>query len=156
MSRISGTVTAYNTRSRYIISDLGQSQSTGGSLQFGFPLGSWNFTRFFVQYQGEIAKFSGGLAIQQDTTISQNSHFRSMMGLTLTHDTRIDMPFASAGSMRTVSAQFNGGPLGGSESFQRYTGELRNYATLATFGGTNPGSRTEWLYGARVDFLERV
>jgi outer membrane protein insertion porin family len=140
MSRISGTVTAYNTRSRYIIADLGQSQSTGGSLQFGFPLGSWNFTRFFVQYSGEIAKFSGGIA-NQDTSISQNYHFRSMMGLTLTHDTRIDMPFASAGSMRTVSAQFNGGPLGGSESFQRYTGELRNYATLATFGGTNPGSQ---------------
>jgi outer membrane protein insertion porin family len=155
LTRVSGTATAYSTRSRYIIADLGQSQSTGGSLQFGFPLGSWNFTRLFVQYAGEVAKFSGGLAIR-DTTINQNSQFRSMMGLTVTHDTRIDMPFASAGSMRTVSAQFNGGPLGGTTSFQRYTGEVRNYTTLAAFGGTNPGSQAIKLVlglTARAGFL---
>ena len=37
-TRISATVTAYHTQSRYTIADLGQSNSTGGSLQFGFPV----------------------------------------------------------------------------------------------------------------------
>ena len=37
-TRISGTVTAYHTQSRYTIADLGQSTSSGGSLQFGFPV----------------------------------------------------------------------------------------------------------------------
>jgi outer membrane protein insertion porin family len=139
-SRISGTVTAYHTQSRYTIADLGQSTSSGGSLQFGFPVRGSPFTRFFVSYGGEAVKFSGGLAAR-DTTINQGYNFRSTLGFTLTHDNRIDLPFASAGSERSITAQFNGGPLGGTASFQRYTTELRNYTTLGTLGGDAPGSQ---------------
>lgn len=139
MSRTTGTVTAYHTQSRYIIADLGRSTSTGGSLQFGFPLFRSYFTRLFVSYGAEAAKFSGGIA-NRDTTIDTNNRFRSMLGTTITHDNRIDMPFPSAGSMQTFTAQFNGGPLGGSTDFQRYTAEMRNYSTLAQFGGGEPGS----------------
>ncbi|HET7622354.1 MAG TPA: outer membrane protein assembly factor BamA [Gemmatimonadaceae bacterium] len=139
MSRTTGTVTAYHTQSRYIIADLGRSTSTGGSLQFGFPVFNSYFTRLFVSYGAEAAKFSGGIA-NRDTTIDTNNRFRSMLGTTITHDNRIDMPFASAGSMQTFTAQFNGGPLGGSTNFQRYTAEMRNYSTLAQFGGGEPGS----------------
>ncbi|MBX6332378.1 MAG: outer membrane protein assembly factor BamA [Gemmatimonadaceae bacterium] len=140
MSRVSGTVTAYNTRSRYIIADLGQSKAVGGSLQFGFPVHNSPFTRLFISYGGEAVKFTGGVA-NRDTTINQNYNFRSTLGATITHDNRIDLPFASAGSMRTFTAQFNGGPLGGTSSFQRYTTELRNYTTLTQFGGDAPGSQ---------------
>jgi outer membrane protein insertion porin family len=139
-SRISATVTAYHTQSRYTIADLGQSNSTGGSIQWGFPVRGSPFTRFFVSYGGEAVKFSGGLAAR-DTTINQGYNFRSTLGFTLTHDNRIDLPFASAGSERSITAQFNGGPLGGTASFQRYTTELRNYTTLTTFGGNAPGSQ---------------
>ena len=139
-SRLSGTATAYDTRSRYLIADLGQSQATGGSLQLGFPLFNSLFTRLFLSYGGESVRFSGGLATR-DTTINTGSNFRSSVGLTVTHDNRIDMPLASAGSMRTFTAQFDGGPLGGTSSFQRYTTEIRNYTTLAQFGGTKPGSQ---------------
>jgi outer membrane protein insertion porin family len=38
-------------------------------------------------------------------------------------------------------AQFNGGFLGGSSSFQRYTTELRTYAPLGQFGGERAGSQ---------------
>jgi outer membrane protein insertion porin family len=140
MSRVSGTVTAYNTRSRYIIADLGQSKAVGGSLQFGFPVHNSPFTRLFVSYGGEAVKFTGGVA-NRDPTINQSYNFRSTLGATITHDNRIDLPFASAGSMRTFTAQFNGGPLGGTSSFQRYTTELRNYSTLTQFGGDAPGSQ---------------
>ncbi len=139
MSRTTGTVTAYHTQSRYIIADLGRSTSTGGSIQLGFPVFNSYFTRLFVSYGAEAAKFSGGIA-NRDTTIDTNNRFRSMLGTTITHDNRIDMPFASAGSMQTFTAQFNGGPLGGSTNFQRYTAEMRNYSTLAQFGGGEPGS----------------
>lgn len=140
MSRLSGTVTAYHTRSRYIIADLGRSQSTGGSLQFGFPVLNPYGTMLFVSYGAEAAKFSGGVA-NRDTTIDTNSRFRSMLGLTLTHDNRIGLPFATAGALQTITAQFNGGPLGGSTAFQRYTAEIRNYSTLAQFGGQSLGSQ---------------
>jgi outer membrane protein insertion porin family len=51
------------------------------------------------------------------------------------------MPFASGGSQRTLNMQFSGGVLGGNTTFQRITGDVRNYATLAQFGGGRPGSQ---------------
>ena len=62
------------------------------------------------------------------------SCFRSTLGLTGTHDTRIGLPFPWTAGCRRSQAQFNGGPLGGTSNFQRYTAELRSYAPLAAFG----------------------
>ncbi|GAC1477149.1 MAG: hypothetical protein NVS1B4_19340 [Gemmatimonadaceae bacterium] len=136
-SRISGTVTAYNRRSRYTIADLGRSTLTGGQLQFGFPVPSSPFTRLFVSYGGERASYGGeGLL----GTVACNGCFRSTLGLTATRDTRIDLPFATAGTYQTITSQFNGGPLGGSAAFQRFTGEFRNYVPLGSVGGDAPGS----------------
>jgi len=59
----------------------------------------------------------------------------------VTHDTRIDLPFPSAGAQYSISANFNGGPLGGSSSFQRYTADASVFAPLAQFGGSAPGSQ---------------
>jgi outer membrane protein insertion porin family len=39
-----------------------------------------------------------------------------------------------AGVHENVGLQLNGGPLGGTASFQRLTTEMRSYSTLATFG----------------------
>lgn len=140
LSRTSATATAYSTYSRYLIADLGQSQASGGSLQLGFPVHGSPFTRLYVSYGGEAVRFTGGIATR-DTAIDTRQHFRSTVGFQLTHDNRIDLPFPSAGSLRTVDAQFNGGPLGGTASFQRYTTELRNYSTVAQWGGDQPGSQ---------------
>ena len=139
-SRISMSVAAYHTRTQYVVADLGTSTSTGGSLQFGFPLRSSPFTRFFVSYGAEAVQFSGGVAAR-DTNVNTNKNFRSTVGLTLTHDNRVDMPFPSGGSLRSVSLQLNGGPLGGTAEFERITGELRDFNTLATIGGGTPGSQ---------------
>jgi len=139
-SRISATVTAYHIQAQYVVADLGQNVSTGGSIQFGFPVFNSPFTRFFVSYRLEQAQFTGGIA-SRDSTINQGKNTRSTFGLQITHDNRIDLPFASAGSLRSFTAQFNGGILGGSATFQRYTGELRNYTTIASFGGDRPGAQ---------------
>jgi outer membrane protein insertion porin family len=140
-SRISGTTTLYHTRSRYIIEDLGRQTRTGGSLQFGFPVPWSPFTRVFLSYGGERVKTGGGIFEDDTTSLFSRNGWRSTLGFTMTHDTRIDMPFASAGGMQTFSAQFNGGPLGGDTDFQRYTGEFRAYAPLAQLGGDRPGSQ---------------
>ena len=51
------------------------------------------------------------------------------------------LPFPIAGSSQTISAQFNGGPLGGNTNFQRYTTEVKGYAPIGEFGGGKPGSQ---------------
>ncbi|HSJ64032.1 MAG TPA: outer membrane protein assembly factor BamA [Gemmatimonadaceae bacterium] len=140
-SRISGTTSLYHTRSRYTIADLGRQTRIGGSLQLGFPVPWSRFTRLYASYGAERVKAGGGLFERDTSRLLVQNGFRSTFGLTATHDTRIDLPFATAGGLQTVSAQFNGGPLGGDAKFSRYTGEFRAYAPLGQFGGERPGSQ---------------
>jgi outer membrane protein insertion porin family len=128
---VSGTVTAYHQQSRYVVSDLGQSTTSGGQLQFGFPLPSSRFTRLYASYGAERVKYGqDGLV----GTIQCNGCFRSTVGLQLDNDTRFGMPFPVAGLHQNVSVQLNGGILGGSASYTRVTSEIRGYTQIATFG----------------------
>jgi outer membrane protein insertion porin family len=130
-SNTSGTVTAYHQQSRFIIRDIGQSTTTGGQLQFGFPLPNSRLTRLYLSYGGERVSYGGeGLV----GTINCNGCFRSTLGVTLDHDTRLGMPFPVAGVHENAAVQFNGGPLGGTAKYTRFTGEMRGYTQLATLG----------------------
>ena len=138
-SRISGSLTAYHSRSRFQLAELGGAIRTGGQVQLGFPVPNSLYTRLFVSYGGEKVKYeSQGLL----GTIANacKSCFRSTLGFTATHDTRTGLPFPADGGMQTVNAQFNGGPLGGTAAFQRYTTELRSYAPIGRIGGSLLGS----------------
>ena len=137
-SRISATVNAYHTRSRFQVSDLGRVIRTGGQVQVGVPVPGSQYTRAYVSYGGEGVRYGeGGLT----STIACDNCFRSTLGSNLTRDTRFDMPFPSSGVLQTFAAQFNGGPLGGTATFQKYTGELHAFSTLAQIGGSKPGSQ---------------
>ncbi|HEY5062726.1 MAG TPA: outer membrane protein assembly factor BamA [Gemmatimonadaceae bacterium] len=130
-SNVSGTVSAYNQLSRFVIRDIGQSNTSGGQVQFGLPLPNSRTTRFYMSYGGERVSYGGDGLV---STINCNGCFRSTLGLTLDHDTRLGVPFPYAGTHENVALQLNGGPLGGSASFQRLTTEMRTYSTVATFG----------------------
>ncbi|MEO8909287.1 MAG: outer membrane protein assembly factor BamA [Gemmatimonadaceae bacterium] len=138
-SRISGSLTAYNSRSRFQIAELGGATRTGGQLQLGFPVPNSLYTRIFVSYGGEKVKYEsqGLLGTIADAC---KSCFRSTLGFTVTHDTRTGLPFPADGGLQTFNAQFNGGPLGGTAAFQRYTTELRSFAPIGHIGGNLLGS----------------
>jgi outer membrane protein insertion porin family len=138
-SRMSGSLTAYHSRSRYNIADLGGIIRTGGQIQFGFPVPQSIYTRLFVSYGGEKVKYTseGLLSTVQNACADC---FRSTLGFTATHDTRTGLPFPADGGMQTFNAQFTGGPLGGSAEFQRYTTELRSYAPIGRIGASILGS----------------
>jgi outer membrane protein insertion porin family len=134
-SRVSGSFTAYHSRSRYTVADLGGIIRTGGQIQLGFPVPQSIYTRLFVSYGGEKVNYtSDGLL----GTVAQacNRCFRSTLGFTATHDTRTGLPFPADGGLQSVNAQFNGGPLGGTAAFQRLTTELRSYTPIGTLGGS--------------------
>ena len=148
-SNVSGTISLYKQRSRFIIRDIGVSNTAGGQLQFGFPLPNSRLTRFFVSYGGERVSYGGDGLV---STINCNGCFRSTLGLTLDHDTRLGTPFPWQASTRTSILQLNGGPLGGTASFQRLTTEMRSYSTIATFGngiGPEPMALVAGSVGAR-------
>ena len=140
LSRVSGTVSAYRSQNRYQIADLGSILRVGGSVQLGFPIPGSYYTRFFASYGGEVQSFGeGGLT---SALAAQCNHcFRSTLGLTLQRDTRVDMPFASAGGLQTITAEFSGGILGGTANFGRYKTELRAYTPLFQLGGSKLGDK---------------
>src|SRR2546423_2320306 len=134
-SRISGSLTAYHSRSRFNIADLGGIIRTGGQVQLGFPVPQSMYTRLFVSYGGEKVNYTSDGFL---STVAQscNNCFRSTLGLTAQHDTRTGLPFPADGGLQSFNAQFNGGPLGGTAAFQRYTTELRSFAPIGRIGGS--------------------
>jgi outer membrane protein insertion porin family len=134
MSRFSGTILAYRSQSRYTIADLGQTTRTGGQVRIGFPLFNSRYTRAFTSYGAENVRY-GDFGLLGTVTKNQCAGcVRSTLGIDITRDTRIELPFPTDGVLQSISSQFNGGPLGGSASYQRYTSEFKAFTTLAAFG----------------------
>lgn len=145
-TRTSGTVSAYRTQSRFIVGNLGQNIRTGAQFRLGFPV-PWSYNAALsVTYGAESATFTQGTLLD---TCTRNC-FRSSLGLDYTFDNRLGMPFPFAGSLRTITADFSGGPLGGEVNFQRYTGEFRSYTELASFGGNLGGQPKSVVLGLTV------
>jgi outer membrane protein insertion porin family len=139
--RLSGTVSAYRSQQRFNISGLGRSVRTGSSLSFGLPVPRSPYSRVQLSYSLEGIDFGTTWLFGTARDIYGSGNVRSTVGANFTRDTRIDLPFATAGGMETFNAQFSGGPLGGSADFQRYTAEVKGYAPLGQLGGTKPGSQ---------------
>ena len=138
---VSGQLQAYHSQARYRIADFGQSTRIGANVRVGYPFPGSRFTRVFTSYGVESVRFGNSGLLGDVSQDGCQGCIRSTLGLDITRDTRVDMPFATDGRLQTISAQFNGGPLGGRADFQRYTTELRNYTLLARIGGKEPGSQ---------------
>lgn len=140
-SLISGTLSVYRSLQRYYIADLGRSLRTGAQLQFGVPLPRSPYTRVFLSYGAENVTFGTQGLLGDFRSDYGNKSFRSTLGVSLTRDTRIDLPFPTAGAQYNIAANFNGGILGGTSSFQRYTADASAFAPLGQVGGGRPGSQ---------------
>jgi outer membrane protein insertion porin family len=135
-TRISGTLDAHNTRLRYNIADLGQLRRRGASLQFGFPAFHDRYARLFVSYGlDEQTVQSPTSNVAFGSVFNCNNCLRSTFGVSMMRDTRIGMPFATAGTMANIGVSQSGGPLGGNGNFQRVDLEGHWYAPLALLGG---------------------
>jgi outer membrane protein insertion porin family len=139
-SRISGTLGLHDTRVIYVISNLGTLRTRGGTLQLGFPIFGDRYSRMTVSYALDNQTFTG---TSVDTAFAFvfgcNNCLRSTIGATLSRDTRIDLPFPTAGTFHQVGIAQSGGPLGGTGDFQRIDLQGHWYATLAQLGGSRPG-----------------
>jgi outer membrane protein insertion porin family len=134
-SRLSGTISLYNSRQRYTIGDLGRRQLLGGSLQFGIPLLGARYTKLFTSYSLQQITYTGG-SIELQRQFQCVKCIRSTVGVSVVRDTRIDMPFATGGTLVNVATEFNGGPLGGTGDYRKIDLEGRWYTPLGTLGGS--------------------
>lgn len=137
-SRVSATLQLFDSRSRFVLADLGRRRTTGGSLQIGFPFFGSRYTRYFLQYRLQRTNFTDG---SDDLALSLrcSNCTQSTLGLSILRDTRIGLPFATAGSYVTGNFEQNGGVLGGTGNYQKTELEGRWYTPLnapgSGFGG---------------------
>jgi len=139
-SRISGTLNVHDYRVRYQISNLGTLKTRGSSLQFGIPALGDRYTRLFLSYALDLQTFTGSSSSARLAALySCNECLRSTLGASLMRDTRIDMPFPTAGTVHQVGISQSGGPLGGTGDFQRVDLEGHWYAPLGQIGARGKG-----------------
>ncbi|HPF62431.1 MAG TPA: outer membrane protein assembly factor BamA [Gemmatimonadales bacterium] len=135
-SRISGTISVFNSRQRFIVGDLGRRQQEGGSLQIGLPWLGSRYSRVFASYGFQRINYSeGSAAIQQRFNCAPCS--RSTIGLSFLRDSRIGLPFPVGGSLVSVGIEQNGGILGGTGDYQKLDLESRWYTPIGQVGGDN-------------------
>ncbi len=147
-SRISGTIDVHNTRLRYNIADLGRVRRRGGSLQLGFPAFRDRYARLFVSYSLDDQTYTGSASnVAFNTVFNCQNCLRSTIGVSVLRDTRIDLPFATAGTMATVGVSQSGGFLGGTGNFQRLDLEAHWYAPLGQLGGGGGGNSLRFVVG---------
>ena len=146
-SRISGTITLFNSRQRFTVGDLGRRRQVGGSLQLGFPFFGSRFTRIFTSYGLQQIKYTGGSSDLRQQFRCQRCT-RSTLGGSLVRDTRVGLPFATWGALTNTSVEFNGGVLGGTGNYRKLDFEGRYYAPLGSAGGNaNIGSGIQFVLG---------
>ncbi|MGH7525321.1 MAG: outer membrane protein assembly factor BamA, partial [Gemmatimonadales bacterium] len=133
-SRISGTISLFDSRARFTVGDLGRRKQTGGSIQFGFPFLGSRYTRLFASYSFQRIRYTEGSADLR-ARFSCSSCTRSALGTSLLRDTRVGLPFATGGSMTQISGELNGGFLGGTGDYRKVDLEGRWYAPLGSLGG---------------------
>jgi outer membrane protein insertion porin family len=138
-SRVSGTAAAHDSRLRYTIADLGTIYTKGASLQFGIPLPKSRYSRIFPSYAIEWESYSG-TSQQLAGSLQCRECLRSTLGLSFVRDTRIGLPFPTAGAMHTASVALTGGPLGGSATFQKVDLEGHWYAPAGQLGAKGPAA----------------
>src|SRR4051795_11699555 len=134
-SRISGTLSLFDSRARYTVGELGRRKQTGGRFQLGFPFLGSRYTRLFTSYSLQDIRYEGGSADIQQQFRCPVGCTKSSLGASLVRDTRVGLPFATAGIMTTASGELTGGFLGGTGNFQKVDLEGRWYAPLGSMGG---------------------
>jgi outer membrane protein insertion porin family len=146
-SRLSGTLTLFNSRQRYTVGDLGRIRREGANLQLGFPLFGSRYTRVFGSYGFQRNRFTDTPADIATRFQCDEGCTRSSLGLSLVRDTRIGLPFPIAGNAITVSSELNGGLLGGSGRYQKVDLEGKWYTPLGRAGGDNFGGGVQFTLG---------
>ncbi|MDX2206607.1 MAG: outer membrane protein assembly factor BamA [Gemmatimonadales bacterium] len=146
-SRVSGSISLFNSRQRFVVGDLGRRQQEGGSLQLGLPwFGSRN-SRIFGSFGFQRIRFTDGSAdLQSRFQCSPCS--RTTVGLSFVRDTRIGLPFPVGGTSLNIGLEQNGGLLGGTGNYRKLDLETKRYTPLGTMGGNGqPGAGVAFTLG---------
>lgn len=111
--------------------DYFDDRKKGGSIRLGRPVPRLKYTKLYTSYtleQVTVSVDEDDVDRVSDYILDQRgTEWRSIIGFTLTRDSRDYIFNATTGSKNTLMAEFSGGILGGSVDYQKYQFETRWY-----------------------------
>ncbi|GMR13066.1 MAG: outer membrane protein assembly factor BamA [Gemmatimonadota bacterium] len=134
-SRVSGSLSLFNARDRFITFSSGRRKRIGGNLRFGFPLPNSRFTRLFVGYGLSRTAFTLRDGANDTSLFGRRAGVQSTLSLGVTRQTLNHPLFPTAGSRQSLNLDLNGGPLGGDGNFTKWTAEGVWWVPVGVLGG---------------------
>ncbi|MEO8452101.1 MAG: outer membrane protein assembly factor BamA [Gemmatimonadota bacterium] len=144
-SRISGTLSVFDSRQRYTVGDLGRIQRLGTNLQIGFPFFGSRWTRVFASSGYQENHFTDTPADLKAQFNCDQGCSRASFGASVIRDTRIGLPFPIAGSSVTISDEFNF--VQQHKRYDKIDLEGKWYAPLGRAGGDAFGGGVQFTLG---------
>lgn len=140
-SNVSGSLSVFSSRDRFISFREGRRRRTGSAIRFGLPLPTDpRYSRLIVGYSLSRTSYEQFDDADQSSVFAQPPGIQSTVTLGLQRAT-IDHPlFPTVGTRLDLSADMNGGVLGGDGDFQRYIAEGSVWVPMGQLGGDAPGS----------------
>ncbi|MEN8374417.1 MAG: outer membrane protein assembly factor BamA [Gemmatimonadota bacterium] len=139
-TRISGSVSFFNTQNRFFTFREGSVRRFGGSLRFGVPFPWDRWTRVFAGYSLQKTTYDQRSG-EAETLFSLPDGTQSTVSLGLNRNTLNHPLFPTSGSEQRIDLEFTGGPFRGSGEFQKYTAKGDWWVPVAQIGGSAPGER---------------
>ncbi len=139
-SRVSGTLSLFNSRDRFFQFTSGQRRRIGASARFGLPVPGSLRTRLFVGYSISRTKFEQRSSVTDTSLFGRDPGTLSAVSISLQRQTLNHALFPTAGSRQSASVELNGGAFGGDGNFRKYGAEGTWYVPVGQLGGGSPGS----------------
>ena len=140
-SRLSGTISLFNSRDRFFQFATGRRRRLGANLRVGVPWPGSRFTRVFVGYGISRTRYEQFDDVDDTSLFGRPPGVQSQFSLGITRQT-LDSPlFPTAGSRQNITIETNGGILGGDGQFTRTLFETSWWTPVAQLGDASGGGR---------------
>ena len=140
-SRVSGTLSFFNSRDRFFQFATGRRQRQGFSTRFGFPVPWSRGSQVLVGYSLSRTEYKLFQDVDDNSLFGLPPGTQSTFTVGITR-TNLDHPlFPTVGSRQSWTSEFNGGILGGDGDFTRHMAEGSWYVPAWQVGGGAGGGR---------------
>jgi outer membrane protein insertion porin family len=135
-SRVSGTISLFNSRDRFFQFTSGRRRRIGANLRLGFPWRGSQYTRVFFGYGISRTKYELFNDVDDTSLFGRPPGVQSQFSVGVTRST-LDHPlFPTIGSRQNIQVEQNGGILGGDGNFTRVLGDGTWWVPVGRLGGS--------------------
>ncbi|MCJ7627958.1 MAG: outer membrane protein assembly factor BamA, partial [Longimicrobiales bacterium] len=138
-SRISGTLSLFNSRDRFFQFATGKRKRQGFSTRFGFPV-PWSLrTQILFGYSLALTEYTLFNDVDDTSLFGLPPGTQSQFSVGITRNNLSHPIFPVAGSRQSWNTEFNGGILGGDGDFIRHMAEGSWWVPVGQVGGAEGG-----------------